>query len=486
VVERIWEMKDWQSMLTIKDLEVLDLLGDGLGSELNPISEAAQNGNLQHIIDLGYSIKQLCRLATLAQMEILDYRQGPDEDGEPKALRRHWYSWWKTEFAQPYSQLLGQDIQEKAWGDRWASYLSQTYADLVDNEGVTYQDLWVKDASRMMETFWSELFRHSNIIVCVEKDSLFGDFVAASRALGAKVLYSGKGKSSKAAIEKLLREAFHWQDDYDPFIDNPLYVLHISDFDYDGEAVIGPTFAEQCRRYTRNIHEARVGVNPIHLQNAGYNLQESWYEIKMTRKPYKDWARQTAMKILDCDNCGPIVISQKASAMCPQCGSMAFWLTDNTAYGYEVESMRTREYYSLLVNALLSVMPLDIIIEGLRDDCRADLDIATDRIAEEICSNHSQYVSLREEMEELERRMGEFRLNIKQWFWDEGAGHEEDWREEEDDPEESNFLAHVQESNRWSEPWRPFSPDVRTGHMVDWFRESFDDQINDFLEQEIE
>ena len=101
-------MKDWQSMLTVKDLEVLDLLRDGLGTELNPISEAAQNGNLQHIIDLGYSIKQLCRLATLAQMEILDYRQGPDEDGEPKALRRHWYSWWKTEFAQPYSQLLGQ------------------------------------------------------------------------------------------------------------------------------------------------------------------------------------------------------------------------------------------------------------------------------------------------------------------------------------------------------------------------------------------
>jgi hypothetical protein len=88
-------------------------------------------------------------------------------------------------------------------------------------------------------------------------------------------------------------------------------------------------------------------------------------------------------------------------------------------------------------------------------------------------------------MEELERRMDDFRLNVKQYFWDEGSGHEEDWRDEEDDPEENDFLAHVQESNRWSEPWRPFSPDVRTGHMVDWFRESFDDQINDFLEQEI-
>ena len=151
------------------------------------------------------SIIAVSRLAVACQMAVYDRVGGPEGDREPKGLRRHWYHWYKVNFALPLSLALGENPNDPKWGLNWAGRLSQTYGWYVDRKGATYTDLWVKDASRMMQIFGTELFPRANIIICVEKDSLFDDFVAASRAIGAKALISGKGKSSKAAIEKLLR-----------------------------------------------------------------------------------------------------------------------------------------------------------------------------------------------------------------------------------------------------------------------------------------
>lgn len=500
-------MPNWENKLTYSDREILRRINDYPDHLHNPIVDALEDGRIAEIIYLfedlnnkDFTIKGLSRLATLCQMIIMDEQGGPDFDYEPKALRRHWYSWYKVDFAQPFSQLLNQDIQSRDWGTRWAGYLSQTYAGLVDNEDVTYKDLWVKDASRMMESFWQELFTNSNIIVCVEKDSLFEDFIAPAKALGAKAVYSGKGKSSKAAIEKLLREAFGWSEWHNPFTNYPLYVLYISDFDYDGEEVIGPTFAEQCRRYTWNVHEARIGVNPIHVQEHGYSLQEKGYEIKMNHGSSKKWAVDKAIKVMQCVSCEKSYLSQNIDGHCNSCGGSLVWMSTNQtpfldvksmkgaypALGYEIESMRTREYYQLMAESLLRIMPLDEIIEGLRDDCTAELDLATEQIAREVCDQHPGYQELQEQLIELQNRMEGFRREVENWFYQEGEGHEADWRDDNDDPEEQEFIDHVIEASQYVEPWRPFNRNDRTQSMIDWFRDEFDYQINEFLNQEIE
>ncbi len=477
---------DWEYKLKDRDYNLLDLVGDGVDSQINPISLAAKTGTLQKALGEGYTIKEICRLATICQMIIYDISGGPDEDSQPKPLRRHWYSWFKTEFAQPFSHLLGQDIQGTAWGDRWSSYLSQTYANLVDNEDITYLDLWVKDGSRMIKHFWEGLFSGANIILCVEKDSLFEDFIAPAQALGAKCLYSGKGKSSKAAIEKVLRGVFSWSEDYDPFEDNPLYVLHISDFDYDGEAVIGPTFAEQCRRYTGNIIEARIGVDPQDLLEKGYELNENWYQVKLGRKVYREWAAKKAIKILRCEECEALFLSQKQSAECLTCGGVTLWYQpDENAFGYEVETMRTRDYHSLIVDALFRMIPLDELINRLREDCIADLELATDAITDEVVSNHIGYQELLSQARGLEERMEAYRTKIKNHFWNEGEGHASDWEGAEEDPGEDDFIRHVESSNQWTEAWKPFSTEERTTRMVTWFSEEFNDDIEEFLGEEV-
>ena len=172
-------------------------------------------------------------------------------------IRRHWYAWFKTQFAQPFAdQLEDYELVSgiKTYNDKkWEKLQSVTYAWFVDNANykgfpdycphcgemifgiytdntialycqacrqriepdlvrVTYKDLWVKDDSRMVARVEQELFHEAFIIVAVEKDSLFNDIKPIAEALGARAVISGRGKNSKAATERILREFFNWRD----------------------------------------------------------------------------------------------------------------------------------------------------------------------------------------------------------------------------------------------------------------------------------
>ncbi|KKK67783.1 hypothetical protein LCGC14_2950620, partial [marine sediment metagenome] len=373
---------------------------------------------------------------TLCQMIIFDQIGGPERDGRPKALRRHWYAWYKTKFAQPFAHQLGDYemvggvivYNDLAWSQR----LSQTYAYMVDkasymqsicpecdstdlmyfssgwegescracgwlgqlpNVTVTYKDLWVEDASRMMKRS-DPLFKNAHIVVAVEKDSLFGDFDIAARSLGATAIISGKGKSSKAAIEKMLRDHFHWTSDgtdrwdHAPVftVDRPMYVIHISDHDYDGQKVIGPTFAEQVRRYTPHVKEARVGVKPEDLSSKGYNVQEQMYQVKLNNKGYQTWARNQALFLAECVDCGLTTLTKGTieerdyytvwPEQCEYCGGGLATIKvsgpeASIAYGLEVESMTVADYRDLLVWSLLTILEFDYIVLRLREEATA-------------------------------------------------------------------------------------------------------------------
>lgn len=301
--------QNWSDFLDGFGIRMLEELGEDasyLSGEYNPITQALKNdpefvAKYQGL--KGFNRKGLSRVATICQMAVFDRQDGPERDGKRKALRRHWYSWYK-QFAQNLSGQLGEDLQSERWGLNWNGRQSQIYAEYVDKAGLTYKDLWIEDASRMIEHFWDKLFSTCHIVIAVEKDSLFADFKSAAKAIGASAVFSGKGKSSKAATEKMLREVFYWSQDGSAFDNDPLIILHISDHDFDGEAVIGPTFATQARRYTNNVLEARVGIRPRNVTDKGHSLDDKWYQIKLSNSGYERWAEKKALFLARCQNCG--------------------------------------------------------------------------------------------------------------------------------------------------------------------------------------
>ncbi len=461
----------------------------------NPVSDALKDPTFVETYQNlpGFSRMAVCRAAVLCQMQVFDRIGGPEGDRRPKALRRHWYSYFKSEVAQPLGMQMGdftvnsQGIKELKDED-WSSRLSQVYAELVDSKIVTYRDLWVDDASRMFDTTYGKLYRGLNLLICVEKDSLFADFKAAARAIGATALYSGKGKSSKAAIEKVLRESFDWSEYNDPFENDPLVVLHISDYDYDGQAVIGPTFAEQARRYTDNIIEARIGVNPKQLQDAGRNLMDAWYNIKVSNKGYQTWADEMAIFQFICSNCGTALIGQgREGHNCPECGSDITVEKDAVPHGFEVESLRTREYYALIADAFMRVVPFSETIEHLREECLASVSTATDTILSEVLQNNSSYQDLLKEFDRLEEIKKEFEQKVRDAVENVADGHESDWADLEDDPEPQALREHLVTAagRTYANAWRPFSTEVRTDAMVEWLHEDHQGMIDDLVDEEI-
>lgn len=510
----------WSNILSEFGNALLYALGespDWLPTEYNPVTKALAQGDFvtKYGEMDGFSRMAVSKLATICQMVVFDAIGGPEGDHKPKALRRHWYSWYKSKFAQPFAAQMG-DVTANGQGIlemkdlSWTGRLSQTYAWFVDNAGVTYKDLWVEDASRMMAQNYEALFSGCHIIVAVEKDSLFGDFKAPAAALGAKAVYSGKGKSSKAAIEKLLRDYFEWGSEWGTTeftADKPLIILHISDHDFDGESVIGPTFGDQARRYTPHILEARVGIKPEAVINAGKTWEGSWYQVKVSNKGYQRWANQKALFATECTQCGhhwavqgvldmDKVVSlnmpekelvQASRHRCPVCNGAAVWLRAgiDTAHGFEVEALTTRDYRALLVRALLQVLSFSYIVQRLREDCTADAYEAARAALANILEENESYQALAEEVRRLEEIKGTFESEIETNLYEIGLGHVGDWEDDDDDPEPRDFVNHVDLSSTYGGAWRPFDRLDRTKSLVEWLEEEAD-EAKELAAEEIE
>ena len=477
---------NWYNKLGGFGKKLLGELGyDYLPTDHNPITRALEEGDFltRYAYIKGVENRtRMSRLAVICQMAVYDNGRGPDGDGKQKGLRRQWYSWFKTRFAQPYHNQV--DAGTEFNGTGWAGRMSQTYGWLVDNANVTYRDLWVDDASRMMERWHARLFAECNIIVAVEKDSLFSDFKAAAHALGAVSLLSGKGKTSKAATEKQLREHFGWDAHYDPFTaDDQLIILHISDHDYDGEQVIGPTFAEQARRYTSHILEARVGIKPESVDD----WQANWYEVKTNNSGYISWSEEKALFWAVCDFCGHEWAAQGVNLTCSECGGIVTLDVDDwQPHGFEVESLPTRAYYTLLVRALLEVLPFEYVVSKLRDECKADAYSAADYIQASILEKNADYQALLEEFARLEDIKDAFERKVKDTLSELGEPHIEDWRDDGDDPEPRDFEQHVYKAQDWTGPWRPFSDRDRTAKLVEYLRDEQADIITDFENESLD
>ena len=495
---------NWYNKLSQAQRELLAALGyDYLPIDHNPVTRAIESPDFverfNHI--KGFNRTQLSRLATICQMEIYDQQNGPEMDGRETSLREQWYRWYKVKFAQPLAIQLGDkmelnemgimDIDGRAWFGR----MSQTYGWIVQNLDVTYKQMWVEDSSRKMNRFYTELFRNANVIVALEKDGMVKRFTAMSKALGAKSIYSGKGKSSRAAIELLLRNHFGWSERYNPFsAENPLVVIHISDYDYDGEVVIGPTFAKQIRRYTPHVLEARVGIKPAQVIDAGYEWADTWYLVKIKNNSgYINWTNEKGLFWARCAECGhkwPVLSSGQHD--CPQCPAQSenIELGNGTmAYGFEVEAMYTKDYKRLLVNAYLSVVPFSYVVGKLRDECQANSSTAAERIRADILKKNKSYQVLLEKLKEFDKMneaKDEFEQRVLDELCDLGEPLIDDWRDDDDDPTPEDYERHVEEAQDYTGPWRPFSPEDRTQALAKHLRKKEADLIADFQNESLD
>lgn len=497
---------DWSSKLDQFGEDLLKAIGKNpnwLPVDHNPVTEALKDPNfIERMETRGILRASTCRMglsraATICQMVVYDHQNGPEEDGKLTGLREQWYRWYKVQFAQPLAGQLGDkmllnemgilDIDGRAWFAR----MSVTYGELVDTGEVTYKDLWVEDASRKMEKIHYEIFRQANIIVAVEKDGMMKRFASIAKALGAASIYSGKGKSGKAAIELLLREHFRWSEYHNPFtVEKPLIVIHISDYDYDGEAVIGPTFAEQCRRYTPHVLEARIGIEPYQIRDAGLKWETGvWYRVKVKKQSnYLDWTSEKALFTAECEECGhkwPVIGIGPHDCPCCEGLSLPIEIGKDVAHGFEVEAMYTKNYRSLMVNALLTVLPFDYIVKKLREECTADAYSTAQTITDQVCKDNKSYQSLLKEFERLEEIKQDFENKVRDQLQELGEPHVFDWENDDDDPEPDEYRGWVRDASDWAGPWRPFSKSDRTASLVKFLEEDAVDEIDGFIEEEI-
>lgn len=488
------ENEQWLMKLPKKDWPLAQHFVRNANYEENPVCLWLDTEHKFRVLDLvkEFSLAALSRVAVAFQMIVFDHNQGPEEDGSLIMIRRHWYAWYKTRFAMPLAAFLGEDFDDINWGNRWAGRLSQTYAWFVDNTDTIYRNLWVEDNSRMMQNWnvYDELFKNANIVLAVEKDSAFKDFSPLAEAIGARVIVSGKGKMGKAATERMLWEVFGWRDWQDPFsFENPLIVLHISDHDYDGEAVIGPTFAEQARRYTPFIREARVGITPEmieeQVEKTGTEIEKFWYPIKQSNKAYKDWANKEAMWEYGCSVCGKAHVYQGEFAHhCPICGNSIF-IADRHGipYGFEMEALPKRILFEKAARILIEMLGEDYLVDQLRQSCEPTIWRSAEDVVAHWLEDHEEYQRVKailEGIEPLRNAVQNYLYSLQAIVEKQGEKRKNDYYNLGDHPDMEDFVTHAREARMGS--WSPFSVRQRTEALTQdliYYLEDFKDELDE-------
>lgn len=427
------------------------------------------------------------RAVVLCQMMLYDRIGGPDGDNKPKGLRRHWYAYYKV-FAQMFAHALGKTtINAQGVAEmndlQWSGRLSQTYAGFVDGREVTYREMWVEDASRMMEVFGREnqLFNNFQLVIAVEKDSLFQDFVSAAQAMGAMAVISGKGKNSKAATELMLRKA-GWTSEYDPMAYNPTYVLHLSDHDFDGEGVIGPTFGSQIDRYCHNIIEARIGVHPQQVEEKTPDAWEASYQVKVSNKGYREWADGKALFWAECRQCGHnqyvIGVDSYGDAFteCYNCGQYSLAVPEDSykrPHGFEVESLKTTDYYEAMVDALLSLIDWDDLVYEIRGSAEPPAWEVVEKVKREYLEQNPKWVKVNAARKALSKAQQTLEWSIEQSIQERVQSAtdatKDEWMYLGEDPLEDDFRSYVVRSGRngYGYAWQPFDLSERIDIVVE-------------------
>ncbi len=196
-----------------------------------------------------------------------------------RTQRRFWYFTVK-----PILEKLGQikEGSEEGGMDLWNQSLSVYIAELFREGYLTYQDLHIKDISRVRNVsedryvvtdlgtygYKIGIGAYPNIVIATEKDSGYDDIKGIAEFFGFSSI-SGKGEGSLAAMEDMITRIHSISSIKNDAV--VIYFLSITDYDPAGYW-IAETFAEQAQdvvdRFSlesTRIERERVGVYPSQL-----------------------------------------------------------------------------------------------------------------------------------------------------------------------------------------------------------------------------
>jgi len=223
---------------------------------------------------------------------------------------------------------------KSGWGRAYADQQSKVLAELV-RDGLTYDELWVRDASRDIARY-SPLLPEFHAAILLEKQGLFEHFQQFSKHAGIPVLVAMSGVNAFSNIESILNDSFRtWEGDYKPSVDNPLHLLVISDHDYSGMVPIQGGAAAQFEHYLPGAVEVhRVGITPEQVEAEGRTIESAGYEFNYDRnRATREWADEFGL-----------------------------WVGD-ICYGLEVEALTPSAFVEALVDAIVEAVGGD---EALR------------------------------------------------------------------------------------------------------------------------
>lgn len=458
--------------------------------------------------------------------------KGPEGDGLSKSLRKHWYLGHKDTI-QHISERLG--VWRKADGsmnDASANgCMNGVYQKMVVNTRlVTYLDLFVEDDDRkfnVVPSYQRLPAPLDNILICVEKNAARKDCVLIGTALGVRVILSGKGKMGRAGTERVLRKAFstHFETDTPGNLvteESPLYLLTISDWDYDGEAVIAPAFRNQLERYIdpNLIQDVRVGVKPSQIGQMGYDTESKAYMVKNhVNRAYSSWCRNLGVYVYeeqvftDLDSMWDNVpdwqqdtwldamiasldssknqgkknrreiekihgyIPSDYNVLAEYHAPLVALYEQIAPLGFELDALKRVEYADLIIEGLLQMVDWETFTEALSKKDWADPEVVTEAITQSILNDNEDYCSLSEHVGGIEQQVNELldglrrtALGFEEHVREKVAPLVMEWKddkrisEDDDAPDQEEMSEHLKQLQVWDH-WRPYSKEERNAKL---------------------
>lgn len=350
---------------------------------------------------------------------------------------------------------------KSGWGRAYADKQSEVLAALV-RQGLTYDQLWVRDASRDVASY-SPLLSEFYGLIALEKQGLFEHFQGFSERAGVPILLAMSGVSAFSSVEAILNDHFRsWEGHYKPTVENPLHIFVISDHDYSGHVPIQEGVAEQLRHYLPGavvVH--RVGITPEQVEAAGRTIESAGYEFDSERnRATREWADLEGL-----------------------------WV-GNVCYGLEVEALEPRAFIEALVDAIVEAV-------GGDDELRKKLLRAADPDWYEVQNRAIEDARKRSRLLRILKaleRWAESTIEEEAPLVDkvvEEAAEDDEFRQDDQvrdviadavaDQEgkitTEAYVAHV-ETGYWG-AWRPVSAEQATDSVTDVLLEKYDDEIDE-------
>lgn len=205
-----------------------------------------------------------------------------------------------SELGVPVKTLKTHKWPKQGWGRSYAQGHSQILADLV-RSGITYEELWVKDASREIQKY-TPLYPEFYGVFLLEKEGVFEHFQPFCRAAGIPILISMSGNNAFSGVEFVLNENFRdWDGNYRPTPETPLHIFSLTDHDYAGHVPVQAGAVAQFERYLPGaVQVHRVGITPEIVRDLGRTILESGYIFEHDyNQAYSDWADEEGVWIGD-------------------------------------------------------------------------------------------------------------------------------------------------------------------------------------------